>query len=637
MRIELFVIDSEGDGLIPTKFYCLSAWSPKYKQHTVSSYDDMRRLFDKADVVVGHNIIRWDIPHLERILKIKIKCKLVDTLALSWVMFPDRKKHGLELWGEEFGVQKPKITDWFNLSQEEYEHRCAEDVKINARLWLLIWNKLLHLYNSENDVWRYIDYITFKMKCAQLQEKSKWKIDVDYCTQELATLLKEQTLKVDALQKAMPKVPNKEKRTTPKRLYKQDGTLTKIGQSWFRLLDSRNLPHDTNEVEIITGYEEGNPKSPEQIKEWLFSLGWKPTEHKHVKDKKTGEIRQIPQINLPNNKGICPGIKRLYEKEPSLELLEGLSILNHRIPILKGFLDTRDKNDCVVAAVQGLTNTLRFQHAHPCVNLPRSDRPHAKAIRGSLIAREGYILCGADMSSLEDRLKQHYIFPIDPDYVNTMLRADFDPHIELAMMAGKLSLEDKQFYQWYEEELAKDKDHQFSDNEKKNYKVIKATRSIFKNGNYACQYGAFPKRLAITCAVSMSEAKEIFEAYWKLNYAIKIVSARQSVKHVNDEMWLRNPINGFYYSLREEKDRFSTLVQGSASYVFDLWLEYILEKREQLTGQFHDEIIIEIKKGFENKATELLQECIDKANNKLKLNRELAIGIQFGTRYSAIH
>ena len=71
--------------------------------------------------------------------------------------------------------------------------------------------------------------------------------------------------------------------------------------------------------------------------------------------------------------------------------------------------------------------------------------------------------------------------------------------------------------------------------------------------------------------------------------------------------------------------------------VFDLWLEYILEKREQLTGQFHDEIIIEIKKGFENKATELLQECIDKANNKLKLNRELAIGIQFGTRYSAIH
>lgn len=151
------------------------------------------------------------------------------------------------------------------------------------------------------------------------------------------------------------------------------------------------------------------------------------------------------------------------------------------------------------------------------------------------------------------------------------------------------------------------------------------------------QYGAFPKRLAITCAVSMDEAKEIFEAYWKLNHAIKKVASQQKIKYVGEEMWLKNPINGFYYSLREEKDKFSTLVQGSASYVFDLWLEFILARREQLTGQFHDEIIIEIKEGFETQASELLNECINLTNEKLNLNRELAIGVQFGRRYSEIH
>lgn len=102
-------------------------------------------------------------------------------------------------------------------------------------------------------------------------------------------------------------------------------------------------------------------------------------------------------------------------------------------------------------------------------------------------------------------------------------------------------------------------------------------------------------------------------------------------------MWLLNPINGFWYSLRYEKDVFSTLVQGSASYVFDLWLRYIRSKRPQLTGQFHDEIVLEIKKGSNEKAYSLLRWAIDKTNEKLRLNRELDIDIQFGSRYSEIH
>ena len=102
-------------------------------------------------------------------------------------------------------------------------------------------------------------------------------------------------------------------------------------------------------------------------------------------------------------------------------------------------------------------------------------------------------------------------------------------------------------------------------------------------------------------------------------------------------MWLLNPINGFWYSLRTQKDVFSTLVQGTASYVFDLWVEEILKQREQITAQFHDEVVLEINKGEEKECTKIIRTAIDIVNKKLPLNRELDVSIQFGERYSEIH
>ena len=67
----------------------------------------MRSFFDETDILVGHNIIRFDIPVVERLLGIKVKAQLVDTLALSWYLFPNRKIHKLEVFLE---------------SQQNFEH-----------------------------------------------------------------------------------------------------------------------------------------------------------------------------------------------------------------------------------------------------------------------------------------------------------------------------------------------------------------------------------------------------------------------------------------------------------------------------------------------------------------------------------
>ena len=116
---KVVVFDVEGDGLEATKLHCLSA-NMKDKISSTTSYERMARLVTRGDVIlVGHNIIRWDIPTLERLLGVEVRCELVDTLSISWYLEPERKLHGLEAWGEEFGVPKPVITDWEGITEEE--------------------------------------------------------------------------------------------------------------------------------------------------------------------------------------------------------------------------------------------------------------------------------------------------------------------------------------------------------------------------------------------------------------------------------------------------------------------------------------------------------------------------------------
>lgn len=129
----------------------------------------------------------------------------------------------------------------------------------------------------------------------------------------------------------------------------------------------------------------------------------------------------------------------------------------------------------------------------------------------------------------------------------------------------------------------------------------------------------------------------VHTAYWKKNWAIKEAAKEQKTRTVNGQMWLLNPVNGYYYSLRYEKDIFSTLVQGTASYVFDKWIEIFRAKRPQITAQFHDEVVLHIKKGFREKCEQLLRGAIKQLNDQLRLNRDLDIDCQFGDNYAQIH
>lgn len=664
----IYVVDIEADGLLDTvtKIHIMSIGfqdeNGKWEIRSTTNYEDMKKVMcDPDNVIAGHNFILYDSPSLEKVLGIEVKATLICTLGLSWALYPWKNMHGLEHWGEQFGIPKVEVGDdvWKGLSDEELHiiktegdrtpigkslckkkfdfdnlmrERCEEDVKININVWVSFTNKLNGLYRGdEHIIPRYVAYITDKMKKLRVQEMNPLRIDIKKLEENIAFFEKLKEEKIEALIPAMPKVPKKSIKKKPKNPYKKDGSLSAAGEKWFDLLERANLPEDyEGEVETITKYEEANPQSHNQIKDWLFGLGWEPEIYKPTTSKDPErEGEEIPQVRVDGM--LCESVLKLVEIEPAINELDGLSIITHRLGVLNGF----KKNlvgEYVIASAGGLTNTLRLKHRSPVVNLPGvlssnedekegKERPlrDGRYIREVIIAEEGKLFMGSDMSSLEDRSKQCFIYPYDPEYVESMMSEDFDPHLDLAVFAGALTKEQAQ-------------DHK---DKKADYSKI---RHQYKQANYSCVYGVGAPKLAKATGKTVQEAQSIIDAYWGKNWAVKQFAEDQKTVMYGKEEWIINPINGFRYWLKSEKDRFSTLNQGGATYIFDLWLYKVHERGINIGLTYHDELgASNISPEDLEEVQRICKESVKEVNEALGLLRDMDCDIQFGNSYAECH
>ncbi len=630
----VFVYDIECDGLIEdaTKIHCLSiAWrdGSVIKTKSTTDYDEMRKFFNNDKITrIGHNITLYDERVASKLLGIdtlKTKDNLIDTLALSWYLFPERKVHGLESWGNDIGIKKVEIKDWKNLTSQEYIHRCEEDTKINLELWERCLYNLENLYDHNNgEIVRLIEYLQFKLDCVREQEDTKLKLDIPHITSTLAKLQAEKNEKEEALKNAMPQVPIKTTKVYKNVIVLEDGSIVTKGDMSFEHYFSEGYrPKMEFSVEKIKGYAPPNPNSTDQKKNWLYSLGWVPETFNVVKDKKTGENRKVPQIGSKDKDGsVCESIKKLYDKEPALQVLEGLSVLSHRISILEGFLENQ-KDGYIEASMAGLTNTLRLKHSK-IVNLPGEAKKYGKEIRGSLIAEEGGILCGSDMSALEDSTKQHYIYFHDPKYVEEMRTPGFDPHLDIGLRSGLMTQEEVDYFK-------------LPGTDKVKFGLIKAKRHKAKTTNFSSIYGVGAEKLARELGIPLKEAKKLLKGYWERNIAVKKISEETIVKQIGAKKWLFNPVSKFWYSLRAEKDRFSTLNQGTGVYAFDTYIKYVRKQGIKISLQMHDEILFKTDKIMKDAHYITLKKCIDYVNDELKLNVPLGISADFGLNYADCH
>jgi hypothetical protein len=666
----VYVADCETDGLYDTvsKMHVFSiGWKvdDKWSIKSTNKKEDVEKvLCNPSNTVVIHNGRRYDKPVLEKIFGITITATIIDSLALAWWLYPTRakegKKFGLASFGEDYGVPKPKVEDWENQPYEVYVNRCEMDCRINIQLWEDLKAKLDLMYeDSPKDKIRLVNLLNWIMDCSFMQEKQKIKVDVKKTEENLAYFESLKEEKIQQLKEAMPKIPIKVKRSKPKNMFKKDGSLSIAGEKWMTLVRGCNLSDDYDgAIEEIIGYEEPNPNSVVQKKQWLYSLGWIPKTFKHNRDKETNEVKVVEQI-MTEDKMLCPSVLKLVEKEPAIEALDGLTVLTHRIGILKSFLSNKDENDMIAQGLQALAVTMRWQHS-VLVNLPRytgkGDIRDGKWIRECLIAGEGKKIVQSDLSGIESRTSDHYTFHINPERIRKTQMPYFDPHTEISVFANLMTSDEEVFYIF--KSAVKDNPDLEIDTFSELYKPteevkrmlslpveeqnslmkkLKNVRSKGKTTNYSSLYLVGAETLSRALEITKKESQKLIDSYWEIHYAVKKATESFETKTVGGETWVYNPISRFYYFCRNLKDLFSIVNQSSAVYCFNIWVWNCTQMGIFPVTQSHDDSLYVVENKDVKKTENIISEAMRRVNNQLKLNVELACETQVGDNIAETH
>ncbi len=145
--------DIEGNGLaelvvekevpIPeaNKVWCLCAKDLNTGQTwTFTDIEEGVNLLRSANMLIGHNIIQYDLPLLERLYG-PIDTPVYDTLIVSRLMYPDRKNHpfggnSLKAWGEYLKFPKTDYDLGFNEFHPEMIKYCEQDVLVTEQIFL---------------------------------------------------------------------------------------------------------------------------------------------------------------------------------------------------------------------------------------------------------------------------------------------------------------------------------------------------------------------------------------------------------------------------------------------------------------------------------------------------------------------
>ena len=223
--------------------------------------DNLREYLKDVSLIIGHNVIGFDAPVLNRLWKTKIKLNQVyDTLIVSRLLDPSRENgHSLEAWGQTLGFHKidyAKVWTWLMDRNEEYrgesfdlphhgllDDYCVRDVEVTAKLYL----KLVNDFNEKQFSLESVDLEHRVAAIISEQERNGFKLDQIYTTVLLADIKSKVAGIYERMQQRWPPV-------TVERFSDKTGK---------RLKDS-----------VVTF----NPGSRQQIGEKLKELGWKPKE-----------------------------------------------------------------------------------------------------------------------------------------------------------------------------------------------------------------------------------------------------------------------------------------------------------------------------------------------------------------------
>ena len=395
------VFDIETDGLDATKVWCLVAQDAETKEvykFTPDNLDEGYKFLTTATRLIGHNIIGFDIPLVEKFGGVDLSAiEVIDTLVLSRLFNPTRDGgHSLATWGYKLGYPKIEFEDYYNYSEEMMNY-CVRDVELNT--------KVLEELRKESKGFT-LESISLEQDVAGIvkqQEADGFEFDMPLALGLLAELReKKQLIESEVHETFKPKWVDT-KQVTP--YIKKDGNLSKRGmtdEEYQRCLDTDNYNPFMRQT-----LQEFNLGSRKQIGEYLIDFGWKPDRFtptgQPIVDEKT--LSKITHIH-------------------EAKLIADFLLLQKRIAQIDSWVEAvKDDGRVHGFVIPNGTITGRMAHRNPNVaQVPSHGSPYGKECRSCWIVKDGYKLVGVDASGLELRMLAHYMD--DKEYVNEIINGD---------------------------------------------------------------------------------------------------------------------------------------------------------------------------------------------------------------------
>lgn len=404
-----FVLDIEANGLDPDTVWCIVVQqlgghddSLTWSGDRLPEFITWLQLQDECELI-GHNLIGYDIPVLEKILSADFsKCKITDTLVMSRLANPSREGgHSLDNWGTVLNCPKGDHNVWDVFSYDMLEY-CIQDVRVNALVYKRLLSELRGFEPESINLEHQVQSIVTQ------QIKQGWLLDQEKAYHLLATLKEKKNDLEDEVHEVFKPLPTFVKEITPK--IKKDGTLSVVGLKFLgEQWQTAVAPFSRIDFPVF------NLGSRQQIGRHLQYYGWKPKQFTE-----TGQAI-VDEAVLGTVKGI-----------PQAALIAEYLMIQKRVAQVQSWLEAVKED----GRVHGYVNangavTGRMTHSSPNMGqVPAVYSPYGKDCRDVWTVPEGYKLVGMDASGLELRMLAHYMN--DEGYTNEILTGDIHTANQLA-------------------------------------------------------------------------------------------------------------------------------------------------------------------------------------------------------------
>ena len=402
MTFDKVVFDIETT-LTADKIWCIVCkHNDTFYQFKDNNLNRFEEFIKQTKEVIGHNIIGFDIPVLNRFFGYDLfkNCKITDTLILSRLLNPMIDGgHSLKNWGIKLGQKKIEFEQ-FDFFSEDMLKYCRNDVDLTQRLYKFLSSRVKDFGDS----------IKLEHKVAQIiqrQHERGFKIDVVNAYGLQAKF-----------QEDMNELQNQVRATFPP---------LKIEEVFVPKSNNKARGYVKGVPFTKVKYKEFNLGSRQQIGDRLMRLGWKPKKktdkgHVIVDEKVLSTITNIPEAKLINK----------------------YLMLQKRIAQVSSWIEAVKEDGRVHGKV--ITNgtiTGRMSHQAPnMAQVPAVYSPYGKECRELWVVDKKNKLVGVDASGLELRMLAHYMN--DKEYTNEIINGDI--HTANQMAAGLRSRDESKTF-----------------------------------------------------------------------------------------------------------------------------------------------------------------------------------------------